>query len=79
MVDDDRRQVVEARRRVGAPRLVKVVQQEGGHVQAGQGEVDVGVDLGAGPRAPSGQRGRDDIARHISICVHTLCKSNLMR
>ena len=53
MVHDDGREVVETRARVGASRLVEVRQQVVGHVQLGEGELDVGVELRPGVGAPS--------------------------
>lgn len=44
---DDGGQVVQRGARVGASRLVQVAQQVIGHVEAIQGELDVGVDLGS--------------------------------
>ena len=52
MVDDDGREVVETRARVGAPRLVQVGQEVVGHVQLGEGELHVGVELRPGVGAP---------------------------
>ena len=53
MVDDDRGEVVLARGRVRAPCLVQVGEQVLAHVEALQGELDVGVDLGAGVGRPA--------------------------
>ena len=53
MVNDDRGEVVLARGRVRASRLVQVGEQVLAHVEALQGELDVGVDLGAGVGRPA--------------------------